>query len=275
MATKTTNHSFLEGDQSPEKLRREFIDKPLNAAKQSLLGTGLDLLNLMRVLPDAFIASQQRELERLKASGKDDDERMRQHEVSIEQAVALRTTVAQGETRIQRAMDSLGNTELAFHGFVSDADLNPVSGLTVRLSGRDAKSGKRGLTATTEDDGYFRIPLGSKRDTGKEWRSRVGQINFAEKLNIISEQQADAAASVNDATSANKARGQVEILQGEKSLYTDPAGVPIDEGSVYREYVVQAESRPNAGYSDLNGVEVEDVDTPRKDTSRKKRSSKK
>jgi len=95
MATKTTNHSFLEGDQSPEKLRREFIDKPLNAAKQSLLGTGLDLLNLMRVLPDAFIASQQRELERLKASGKDDDERMRQHEVSIEQAVALRTTVAQ------------------------------------------------------------------------------------------------------------------------------------------------------------------------------------
>ena len=149
---------------------------------------------------------------------------------------------------LQRALGSLGDSELAFHGFVSDAGLNPMAGLTVRLSGH-GQTGKRGLTATTEDDGYFRILLGSKRNTGKEWRSRVGEINVAEKINILTEEQ-----SSTDATSATKTRGQVEILQGEKTLYTDPAGVPIDEGSVYREYVVQPQSQPKSELEDVNAA---------------------
>jgi hypothetical protein len=279
MATKTTNRSFLDGDQSPEKLRREFIEKPLNGAKLSALGTGLELFDLLSVLPDAFISSQRRELGRLKAAGKDNDDRVNRLEASIEQATALRTTVKRGESRVQRALGSLGDPELAFHGFVSDANLNPVAGLTVRLSGREG-SGKRGLTATTEDDGYFRIPLGSKRDTGKEWRSRVGQISFAEKLNIFTEEQAAATGSGSDATTG-KVRGHVEILQGQKSLYTDPAGVPIDEGSVYREYVVQAESRPRSDYGDFASVDVQEVEVAQTASARRapkktsKRASKK
>jgi hypothetical protein len=269
MASKTTNRSFLEGDLTPEKIRREFIQKPMANAKLSLIGTGLELLDLMKMLPEAFVASQRRELHRLKADGKDNDERIKNLEASIEQATTLRTTIQRGESRIERGLGSLGDSEIAFHGFVSDADLNPMPGLTVRLSGREGAS-RRGLTAITEDDGYFRISLGSKRDTGKEWRARVGQINFAEKINIITE-QAPASGASGDATST-KPRGQVEILQGEKTVYVDPAGLPIDEGSVYREYVVQSDSRIRSDYDDFAGVEVEEADVAQ---SAPKKSAKK
>ncbi|HEY6805612.1 MAG TPA: carboxypeptidase-like regulatory domain-containing protein [Pyrinomonadaceae bacterium] len=253
---KTTNRSFLEGDLTPETIRREFIQKPMANAKISLIGTGLELLDLMKMLPDAFVASQRRELDRLKAAGEEKDERIRNLEASIEQATTLRTTIQRGESRIERALGSLGDSEIAFHGFVSDADLKPMPGLTVRLSGREGAS-RKGLTAVTEEDGYFRISLGSKGDTGKEWRTRVGQINFAEKINIITEQPTAGGSSSSEAT---KPRGQVEILQGEKSVYIDPAGLPIDEGSVYREYVVQSAARPRSASDDLAEAKAKDVD---------------
>ena len=278
MATKTTNQSFLGGDQSPEKIRSEFIDKPLEAAKQAVLGSGLELFNLMSALPDAFIASQRRELERVKASGKDNDDRVVLLEASIAQATELRTTVQLGETRVGRALSSVGDSEIAFHGFVSNTEFEPVGGLTVRLSGREGEGGKRGLTATTDNDGYFRIPLGSKSDSGKEWRTRVGQINFAEKINILSEQQATAAdaSSANDTSGATKARAQVEILDGNKSVYQDPVGVPIDEGSVYREYVVAVEKRTAAadsGVVESAGTKQKEIDVSQAPS--KKRATKK
>ena len=278
MATKTTNQSFLGGDQSPEKIRSEFIDKPLEAAKQAVLGSGLELFNLMSALPDAFIASQSRELERVKASGKDNDDRVALLEASIAQATVLRTTVQLGETRVGRALSSVGDSEIAFHGFVSNTEFEPVGGLTVRLSGRQGEGGKRGLTATTDNDGYFRIPLGSKSVSGKEWRTRVGQINFAEKINILSEQQAAAAdaSSANDTSGATKARAQVEILDGNKSVYQDPVGVPIDEGSVYREYVVavaKGTAAANSGVVESAGTKQEEIDVSQAPS--KKRATKK
>ena len=278
MATKTTNQSFLGGDQSPEKIRSEFIDKPLEAAKQAVLGSGLELFNLMSALPDAFIASQSRELERVKASGKDNDDRVVLLEASIAQATELRTTVQLGETRVGRALSSVGDSEIAFHGFVSNTEFEPVGGLTVRLSGREGEGGKRGLTATTDNDGYFRIPLGSKSDSGKEWRTRVGQINFAEKINILSEQQAAAAdaSSTSDTSGATKARAQVEILDGNKSVYQDPVGVPIDEGSVYREYVVAVEKRiaaADSGVVESAGTKQKEIDVSQAPS--KKRATKK
>lgn len=269
MAGKTTNRSFLEGDLTPEKIRREFIQKPMANAKLSLIGTGLELLDLMKMLPDAFVASQRRELQRLKDKGDDNDKRIKNLEASIEQATTLRTTIQRGESRIERGLGSLGDAEIAFHGFVSDADLNPMPGLTVRLSGRDGAS-RRGLTAVTEEDGYFRISLGSKRDTGKEWRARVGQINFAEKINIITEQPSAGGTSSGDATST-KPRGQVEILQGEKTVYVDPASLPIDEGSVYREYVVQGDSRIRSEYNDVAEAKAEEVKQSTASRSAKKK----
>jgi hypothetical protein len=268
MASKT-NRSFIDGDLTPEKFRREFIQKPMANAKLSLIGTGLELLDLMKMLPDAFVASQRRELHRLKATGEDNDERIKNLEASIEQATTLRTTIQRGESRIERGLGSLGDSEIAFHGFVSDQDLNPMPGLTVRLSGREGAS-RRGLTAVTENDGYFRISLGSKRDDGKEWRERVGQINFAEKINIITEQPA-AGATSGDATST-KPRGQVEILQGDKTVYVDPAALSIDEGNVYREYVVHADSRTKADYENVASTEAAPADVAQ---SAPRRSAKK
>ena len=245
MATKSSNRSFLSGAQSAAKIRREFIDKPLAGAKLSLLGTGIELLDLLSVLPDAFIASQERELERVRESGTENDDRTKVLEASIEQARGLRATVQCGEARVQRALGSLSDSSHAFHGFVSDADLNPLGSLTVRLTTRE--TGKRGLTATTDDDGYFRIPLSKKKGTGgKEWREQVRDTSFSERFNDLFAQNplaSTVSANATGATSDASEDAEVEILQKNNVVYTDPHGVPTDGGSVYREYIVNIENR--------------------------------
>lgn len=240
MANKT---SFLSGDQSAAKIRRDFIDKPLASAKLSLLGTGMELLDLMSILPDAFIASQERELERVKGSGAENDDRTKALEASIEQARTLRATVQRGESRVQRALSSLSDNSHAFHGFVSDADLNPLGGLTVHLITRE--TGKRGLTALTDDDGYFRIPLAKKKGAaGKEFREQVRDTSFSQRLNDLFAQNplaSTVSANANGSTSDPGEEAEVEILQKNTVVYTDPHHVPTGGGSVYREYVVSLE----------------------------------
>ncbi len=272
MATKSSDRSFLSGDQSAAKIRRDYIEKPLAAAKLSIIGTGLELFNFMSVLPDAFIASQQRELERVMASSDKNDARVANLEASIQQATTLRTAIQCGEARVNRALGSFGDRENAFHGFVSNGNLEPIQGLTVRLSVRE---GKRGLSATTDDDGYFRIPLGSKSQTGKEWREQVGEIRFTEKLKMFEERVAATVSSKPD-SDANAAGSQnvaqAEILQAESLLYTDPSGVPTSEGSVYREYVLTNVNR-NEGYYQAEEMAIDKV-SPAKRASRKKSTKK-
>jgi hypothetical protein len=253
MATKSSNRSFLSGDQSAAKIRRDFIDKPLASAKVPLLGTGMELLDLMSILPNAFIASQERELARIRESGTENDDRTKVLEASIEQARALRTTVQRGEARVQRALGSLSDNSHAFHGFVSDADLNPLGKLTVRLTTR--QTGKRGLTAVTDDDGYFRIPLSKKKGAGgKELRDQVRDTSFSQRLNNLFTQNplaSTVSANATGATSDPGEEAEVEILQKNNVVYTDPHTVPTDGGSVYREYVVNLEkSRSESDYYD-------------------------
>jgi len=277
MANKT---SFLSGDQSAAKIRRDFIDKPLAGAKLSLLGTGMELLDLMRILPDAFIASQERELERVKESATENDERTKVLEASIEQARALRATVQRGEARVQRTLGSLSDTSHAFHGFVSDADLNPLGRLTVRLTTRE--TGKRGVTATTDDDGYFRIPLSKKKGAGgKELREQVRDTSFLQRLNELFAQNplaSTVSAKAASSTSEPNEEGEVEILQKNTVVYTDPHRVPTDGGSVYREYIVSLEktrSEPDV-YEDTDpDLFSGSVQTGATKKTSKKRASKK
>ena len=275
MANKT---GFLSGDQSATKIRRDFIDKPLAGAKLSILGTGMELLDLMSILPDAFIASQERELERVKESGTENDDRTKALESSIEQARALRETVQRGETRVQRALSSLSDSNHAFHGFVSDADLNPLGGLTVRLTARE--TGKRGLTTLTDDDGYFRIPLTKKKGTGgKELGDQVRDTSFSQRLNDLFTQNplaSTVSASANASTSSSSGEAEVEILQRNNVVYTDPHHVPTEGGSVYREYVVQIEkSRSESDHYDSDKGLDRDSFSEAPQTGAAKKASKK
>src|SRR5262245_29455252 len=231
MAAKS-NSSFVGGHQSPEQIHREFIQKPLDSAKQTLMGTGLELFNLLSVLPDAFIASQQRELKRVKATADKDDERVTTLQESITQATQLRTMIRHGEARVHRGLGSFAHGDDAFHGFVSNADLEPIIGLTVRLTGQSTGAGKRGLSATTEQDGYFRISFGTKRDTKG--------IGFSERFNNFSANVEADANATSDAASS-KGLAQVEILRNNQVIHTDQFALPVEEGSVYREYVVEGE----------------------------------
>src|SRR6267143_5709430 len=98
MATKSSKSGFPEffaDTTSAENIRRQFIDAPLEVAKASAFTSALDLARMLSLLPDAFLASQQRELKRMKKSVPEDDSRLATLEASIEQAQILRTTARQ------------------------------------------------------------------------------------------------------------------------------------------------------------------------------------
>ena len=236
MATKS-NRSFVSGTQTPEQIQREFIQKPLESAKQTLMGTGLELFNLLSVLPDAFIASQRRELKRVKATTDKDDQRVATIEASITQATQLRTTIQRGDARVQRALGSLTHSDDAFHGFVSNTDLEPIGGLIVRLTGREGGTAKRALSGTTDKDGYFRIPFGSKREGN-------AKLSFSERLDNVSAPGDANATATSDTAASSKRLAQVEILQNDKVVHTDQFALPVEEGSVYREYVIAGKAAP-------------------------------
>lgn len=264
MATKS-NRSFVNGNQTPEQIQREFIQKPLDGAKQTLMGTGLDLFNLLSALPDAFIASQRRELKRVEATASEkDDERIAILQASIVQAGQLRTMIQHGEARVQRVIGSVAHGDDAFHGFVSNAELEPVAGLTVRLTGREGATGKRGLSGTTDKDGYFRIPLSSKRDTTSEWSAKAAKMSFAERLDSFSakaETDANATSTSDSSGTSQKRLAQVEILQKDQVVLTDKFALPVDEGSVYREYVVAVKSSESVKSHDVFTADVSDKET--------------
>ena len=144
MATKSSKFGFPEffaDTTSAENVRRQFIDAPLEVAKSSAFASALDLARMLSLLPEAFAASQQRELKRLKKSAPEDDSRLATLEASIEQAEVLRTTARRGAVRAQRLLAALASRNNIFHGFVSDSELNPLESLTVKLTrGREGNT---------------------------------------------------------------------------------------------------------------------------------------
>lgn len=240
---KTGLPEFFTDAKSTETVRRQFLEAPLEASRQSALGSAVELATLMSILPDAFVASQRRELNRVTKSGKESDSRVAALQTSIEQAEVLQTMALRGQARVQRALVALATNEDVFHGFVSDPDLAPLKGLTVRLTDNKTTRAKA-LSATTDDDGYFSIALGTKDDTPRDAQAKDSPINLSQRI-------ADLLAGLSQETSAAPAAGaeagvsQVEILKKGKLLYRDPVLLARDGGSIYREYVI-TDTKPSS-----------------------------
>jgi hypothetical protein len=247
MATQSNRRefpSFFADTKSAETLRRQFIEAPLEAAGQSALGSGIELGNLFSMLPAAFVASQERELKRVLSSGIENDPRVAALESSIEQAGVLQMMAQRGQVRIERALVAVANKDHVFHGFVSDADLAPLKGLTVRLTGSKATRSKT-LSTTTDDDGYFSIALGTKsnmQDSG----AKASKISLAQRISDLMAGPGIEPISTPLESVPNEDASQVEILKKGKLAHSDPVLVARDQGSVYREYVISTEKPPSA-----------------------------
>ncbi len=233
---KTGFPEFFADTQSTENLRRQFIEAPMDAAGQAALGTGVELAGLMSILSDAFTASQRREHERVLKSGDEKDPRVAALQTSIDHADLLRSTARRGQVRIQRALVAVASNDEVFHGFVSNTDLVPLGGLTVRVTG--SKTGRAtALSATTDDDGYFSIALGTKKDTQREPGVTSSPINLSQRIiNLMTGRSQEPSASA--PASAESGGSQVEILKKGKLLHRDMVPVAPDGGSLYREYLI-------------------------------------
>jgi hypothetical protein len=230
MATESRNNEFFTGGQSAEEIKRTFIEAPFQASQQPALDSILQLGNLLSTIPRAFVLSQRRELDRVIKTGKEDDPRVQSLKASIGLTEHLGTTAQRGEARTQRALLALADREYLFHGFVSDSEFVPLPGLTVVLLTDEKTHEARPLTATTDDDGYFRIPLGPKSGRTNPFESLTGMFStFGERSGAQ--------------PSASKGEAQAEILKDGRVIYRDTAVVPLGQGSVYREYVIPIESR--------------------------------
>lgn len=224
---KTRRPGFLGsmGERSADDIRGKYIDEPLAAATQPALGTALKLLQFVAAMPDAVAASRRRELERVKASGGDDDPRIAALEASIAYAGHASAAANLARTRVQRiAAGAMSGEDVLFRGFVSTPALAPLEGMTVRLVRNGDQKDAKALSATTEKDGYFSIPRPSKTDD--IWRaakSGEGGIEAAD-------------------TTAVKREVSVEVVDRSGTvMYRDPTKLDLD-GSAYREYTVNAEA---------------------------------
>lgn len=250
MATRTNKSGlpgFFADPQSSESLRRQFIEAPFEAAHTSVLGSLIEVASILSAVPGAYVEAQTRELERVKNSGRDDDDdRVKALQASIDRANAIRTTASRGQARAQRVVMSVGDRDYVFHGFVSDADFAPLKGLTVRLTATDSTKTTKPLTSTTEDDGYFRIPLKPKpRD--RKGSSAPARSSLLERITSFS---SSFGAQAHDAGSADQQdTAMVEVLQKGKLIYRDPTLVALGQGNVYREYVISSDRQTSA--SDL------------------------
>lgn len=244
MATRSRKSAFPDffGDMgAPEGVRREFIEAPMDAARASALQSLMELAGLLTALPGAFVSSEQRELDRLRATRGDNDPRVEALQASIDRAGALRATAARGEARFKSALAALADREVAFHGFVSTPDLAPLAGLTVRLA--RSESGQVS-SATTDADGYFRISLATGRDAQRR-NSERKPADMAERVAEIFGRMNQPTKPASRATENENGPGEhatIEITAEGKVVHRDPAPIPLARGVVYREYVIRGVS---------------------------------
>ncbi len=254
MASKNSFSGLFGSARSPEEIRRRFIEAPLDASAPAALASALEIASVLTKLPDVFIASQRKELERLRATTGENDSRASALQASIEEAEELRATAQKGQVRVERVASAAAAGQKVFHGFVSAPGLEPVAGLTVRLTERQL----RGATgsATTDEDGYFSMPLGPK-DYGTsgaknkdftlsqrisrlmETRSRIDAVN----LNASTDTAAAAAQEKEEST--------VQIFRKKKLLHEDPIPVDLSGGTVYREYVINEDESAAEDFSEF------------------------
>lgn len=274
MATTSRRSGFpgmFANSQSTENMRRQFIEAPLDASVPAALGPVLELAKVLTSLPAAFVTSQKKELQRVKETGGENDERIPTLEASIQQSETLQVMAGRGQLRVQRLLGMMATGENVFHGFVSGPDFAPMSGITVRLTG--AKGGRAKAADTTDDDGYFSISLGPN-DYGSQSNSKRS-LSVSQRVNRLFETRK---LDVGDSTEAEKAekdeeasRSTVQILRKNTLLHEDPLPVIVDEGTVYREYVVgEKESSEDDLNEFVSGKAADLDDTPSAESGRKK-----
>ena len=241
METKShgTNLSGLFTN-SAESARRQLIEAPLETAPHAALGSVLEVASLLSALPKAFAESQVSELKRLKEGAEENDLRVAYLQASIEQANGWRRMAGLGQARVQRGVAAFGGKEDIFHGFVSDLDLTPLKGLTVRLvSAKGTRT--KALTAVTEADGYFKMSLGTKRK--QEGKRAAG---LSDRINEFMSNLASGPPVYTDADEQLET-GEIEILKKGKVIYRDPVQIARNQGSAYREYAI-VDQEPAAGF---------------------------
>jgi hypothetical protein len=256
MATQSRNSNespFIRDGQSADAIRKEFIETPMKAAQQPAIATGLDLLAFMSMLPDAFLASEERELKRLGRTSDDkNDPRIERLKISVARAVEMRDTGRQGKARIDRAIVAASNEDNVFHGFVSDTNLKPREKLTVRISAfRDGEKDGNSLSAITNADGYFSILLSKEKTYTRKSGLNETTVNLSEQIaerlaSVNAKAKADTAAASDTQSAAaantNQTRARVEILDANnKVLHQDESPLVVNAGSAYREYVIDGD----------------------------------
>jgi hypothetical protein len=220
--------------------RDAVIARELESARAPALAAALEAFALLKLLPRAFADSQRRELQRVQASddnGKDSP-RVQRLLHSIEQAETLRGTSELGLARVERMLSLQGTDARLLHGFVSDSQLRPLSKLRVQLQLDNDKP----RSASTGEDGYFRIELGdrkSKADVGS-LAALLARGTAGAKVDAKNAQVNAAAAA---APTPGGSAGKLSIHDANGTLlYADPDAIALDAGTVYREYLISGEA---------------------------------
>jgi hypothetical protein len=238
---------FITDGLSADAVIKEYIEAPFAAARQPAITIGLDLLAFMSALPTAFVTSEQRELKRLSRTAESkSDSRIERLTRSIERASELHATAMQGKARIDRAVVSLSEEGHVFHGFVSDGNLHPQKGLTVRMTiARDDGKESNSLSATTDADGYFSIPLGREADRGQKTTTPESDGKLSERIAaLVSRVNAKTNTSTTAAAAATsdsrEVLARVEILDANNNvIHEDSSPLVVNAGTAYREYVIE------------------------------------
>ena len=244
--------SLVEG-MDADMLDEQMLKAHFDAASQPAMGEALELFSFLGKLPDAFVASQQREAKRLQKLGRDKDPRLEALKVSVEEAERLRSTARWGQARFERAVAALTEEDDVFHGFISDAD------------------GKSELSATTEADGYFSITLKVKTEKkaggfpSREDASAVLGAGLSELFGI-----SGAAAAAQPSSSDRKSREVYAELfdpSGQR-FHQDPVPIDLEGGSVYREYVVNGDAAGSSSQRYAGNPETRELHDTQKLTKR-------
>ncbi|MBL8073015.1 MAG: hypothetical protein JNL29_01515 [Nitrospira sp.] len=238
---KNQRPEFLTGEPTAETIRKQFLEVPMAAARQPAMNVGLEVLAFMAALPDAFVASEERELSRLsRGTARDNDPRVERLKASIARAMELRTTSRQGKARIDRMVGSFSGENLVFHGFVSDHAFAPQHGLTVRLiAARDGAKGEPLASTTTNPDGYFSIPF--ERESDKKRKGQPAEQNVKSSDRMTERLSRKAAASAATAGDGNEVLARVQILDAKAVvIHEDAIPLVVNAGTVYREYVIES-----------------------------------
>lgn len=218
--------------------REAVIARELENVREPALAAALETFALLKLLPRAFADSQRRELRRVQASDEDgkDSPRVQSLLQSIEQADTLRGTSEVGLARVERMLSLQDSDAQLVHGFVSDSQLRPLSKLRVQLQLDNDKP----RSASTGEDGYFRIELGER--TSKPDAGRLAAMLARGRAKVDAKNaQANAAAAAAAAASDGPA-GRLAIFAANGTLlYADPDALALDAGHVYREYVISGE----------------------------------